>query len=225
MTVTPVNGSATTENFQQTFLTSTTTDCFTSIDMPFNGTAIAGNNTIWMTATLQVTKGPSTPAGATINFTGQTVNIPGIGATPVPDGHVTFSSTATAPSTSYSGGSWATTVPASYSGKTFWVGIPVQVPSTGLPGSVKPVTWSGSINSATPGLTVHWQWQAAVYTNTTQFSTDYAANNLAVAPEDGLGTGDAGTPVNEIKYVTGGARGGGGSNYTGSLSAVAACST
>jgi hypothetical protein len=61
------------------------------------------------------------------------------------------------------------------------------------------------------------------------FSPDY--NSLGVKPVDDptasiyLNGDNAGTPENFKQYVTGGARGGGGNNYTGSWSAVGMCRT
>ena len=79
-----------------------------------------------------------------------------------------------------------------------------------------------SSSSDTPGVSVQWKWAAAVYTN---FSADY--NALGVKPVDDnrasqyRNSDHAGTPENFKAYVIGGARGGGGSNYTGSLSRTA----
>ena len=74
-----------------------------------------------------------------------------------------------------------------------------------------------------PGVKVNWQWSAAVYT---QFSTDPAA--LMAKPSDTASTQStfysnsdhAGTPEAFKRSVVGGARGGGGSNYTGSYSST-----
>jgi hypothetical protein len=64
---------------------------------------------------------------------------------------------------------------------------------------------------------VQWKWAAAVYS---QFPTDLGA--IGVKPIDGGTNSDhAGTPENVKRFVTGGARGGGGSNFTGSYSGTA----
>jgi hypothetical protein len=97
-----------------------------------------------------------------------------------------------------------------------------MAPAT-LPGGIHNVTWSGTISTATPGVKVNWQWAAAVYAN---FNSDY--NLLGVKPVDDKvqnpypNADHAGTPENFKPYVIGGATGGGGSNYTGSLSGTAA---
>src|SRR5262249_46558187 len=106
-------------------------------------------------------------------------------------------------------------------------GLAFQVPADGLPGGINPVTWSGTFVSESPGVTVSWKWGTAVYD---QFSTDGSA--LGVKPVDGASSNPypnsdhARTPESFKAYVTGGARGGGGSNWTGSYSgtsALAAC--
>jgi hypothetical protein len=82
------------------------------------------------------------------------------------------------------------------------------------------VTWSGTINPDTPGVSVQWKWAAAVYKS---FSSNYTA--LGVKPVDDNNNTKifdrAGTPENFKSYVTGGATGGGGSNYTGGYSGTA----
>jgi hypothetical protein len=118
-----------------------------------------------------------------------------------------------------------TTVPISGSDEIFLSGLsyPLIAP---LPGGIHPVTWTGTFTSNTAGITVKWKWGAAVYTT---FSTDY--NLLAIKPthsgscsynnSDHAGTPEgvdttSGKPFQS--FVTGGARGGGGSNFTGSWS-------
>jgi hypothetical protein len=86
------------------------------------------------------------------------------------------------------------------------------------------VIWQGTFSSDTAGLTVNWQWGAAAYTN---FSSKY--NDLGVKPVDDnkasqyQNSDHAGTPENFKAYVVGGARGGGGSNFTGSYSGTGSC--
>src|SRR5262249_7196922 len=83
---------------------------------------------------------------------------------------------------------------------------------------IKPVTWQGDFTTSTAGLTVTWKWGAAVYT------TDMSnLNALGVKPTHNASclysNGDhAGTPEDQKASVVGGARGGGGSNWTGSWS-------
>jgi hypothetical protein len=74
------------------------------------------------------------------------------------------------------------------------------------------------LGSDKEGVSVSWKWGAAVYT---AFSTDYSA--LQILPAHGnsctsSGSDHAGTPEGFTQFVVGGARGGGGSNFTGSWS-------
>jgi len=135
----------------------------------------------------------------------------------VPDARVTFSPTATSATTVFNTATntWETTVPSKLSGNVFLDGVGFSVP-TNLPGSIKPVSWSGRFSVDTPGVKINWQWGAAVYTS---FSSDN--NALGVKPVDDSKTSvyqnadNAGTPENFKTFVTAGALGGGGSNYTG----------
>jgi len=82
-----------------------------------------------------------------------------------------------------------------------------------------PVTWYGEFATDPPGIVIQWKWAAAVYT---QF--DLENNALGVKPVDAnegslyANSDHAGTPEYFKTFVIGGARGGGGSNYTGSYS-------
>jgi hypothetical protein len=225
----PAPNSPTQSTFQQTFESSSTVSCFTSIDMPFNAIPIPGDSSyIWLPAIVQI-HGPNVSSPATINFTHQTITL-GDGGTAysVPNGSTTFSPGATTATTRYDPvtNTWNTTIPSSIGGKSYFTGVEIKVPPTGLPGGIKPVTWTGQIDSTTPGVDVHWQWGAAVYTT---FSPEY--NSLDVKPVDDpnastyQNSDNAGTPENFKQNVTGGARGGGGNNYTGSWSAVGKCTT
>ena len=117
---------------------------------------------------------------------------------------------------------WVTRVPSSgLAGNTFLSGVNFQVPVT-IPGGLKNITWAGIIIPDTPGTSLQWQWAGAVYGI---FSSDY--NALGVKPVDDnqasqyKNSDHAGTPENFVSGVTGGATGGGGSNYTGGYSGTA----
>ena len=143
----------------------------------------------------------------------------------MPDASVTFKPNAAA-TTSFTtpSGPWTTTVPTSLAGNVFLDGLAFQVPIGGLPGGINPVSWKGTFTSATPGVTVQWQWAAAVYTT---FSA--TGNLLGVKPVDDndassyKNSDHAGTPEAFRSFVIGGARGGGGANYTGSYSGTGSC--
>ena len=85
------------------------------------------------------------------------------------------------------------------------------------------MTWSGTwFVPAGLHLTIAWQWAAAVYTS---FPSSYS--DLGIQPVDDTllspyqNADHAGTPEPVRQDVTGGARGGGGSNFTGGLSGTA----
>lgn len=188
----------------------------------FDGTAISKGNYIWFNSVLKPSGLGSHPV--TFRFTQQTITSSNFTLS-VPDATVTFDPVATLAATTFSGGMWVTRVPSSgLAGNTFLSALSYLVPAN-LPGGIKNVTWSGTFTSDTPGVTLQWQWGAAVYV---KFSSD--DNSLGVKPVDDnmasiyKNSDHAGTPedfksnvVNGVT-VTGGATGGGGSNYTGGYS-------
>lgn len=207
-------------------------ECTNAISSNFNGTAIGGGSYIWFSGVLNV-KG--LPSGTTEVFVSHsTITFTANGTTyavKVPDSTVTFSPATTLATTDFTllpprlGYGWETNLPSSgLAGNDLMTAVHVAVPSAGLPGGIKDVVWSATFSSYTSGLTVQWQWAAAVYST---FSANY--NSLGVKPVDDNKASEyknsdhAGTPENFKEYVVGGATGGGGSNYTGSLSATASC--
>ena len=200
----------------------------------FNGTAIAAGDYIWFSSVFTLAgfnpaqlTGPVTLyfGGATINFTANatpyTVDVPGAS--------ITYDPSVTTATTSFDpiNNRWVTELPAAnLPGSNFLTGVEIQVPLGGFPGGINPVTWNanGSFSSSVPGLTAQWQWAAAVYTS---FSSNYS--QLEVKPVDSnqasqyLNSDHAGTPEAFKSFAMGGARGGGGSNWTGSYSGTQAC--
>ncbi|MBV8488961.1 MAG: hypothetical protein JO199_00425 [Candidatus Eremiobacteraeota bacterium] len=194
----------------------------------FNGTAVPSGDTIWFNSVMKVSGAGSSPV--TIAMTNSSIAIVQKGVTTTlktPNAYVTIDPGATSPSLSYSSSqkAWIERVPASTSGNVFLNGAAMAL-STTLPGGANPVTWTATFSSTSPGVSLQWQWAAAAYTT---FSSNN--NALGVKPLDDnhyapYNSDHAGTPENYRSYVTGGARGGGGANYTGSYSgtvAVAAC--
>jgi hypothetical protein len=208
--------------------------CTSAITSNFNGTAIAAGDFVWFNGVVKVSglsKSPTTifVTHATITFTanGKTYLLP------VPDSEITWSTSTTTATTdveilSKEIGSplgWDTDVQFSgLAGNDFLAGFTFPVPSSGLPGGIKNVIWQATFSSNAQNLTVSWKWGAAVYTN---FSPDY--NALGVKPVDDnkasqyQNSDHAGTPENFKTFVIGGARGGGGSNFTGSYSGTGSC--
>jgi hypothetical protein len=199
-----------------------------AISSNFNGTAISAGDWIWFTSVLKV-HGLGSQA-VTIGFMGSIqFSLNGTEyVIPAPSALVTFSPSVTLATTVLSNGMWITNVPLSgLAGNVFLDGVAVQAPTPdGLPGGIQPVTWQGAFCSMTPGLSVQWQWAAAVYMNSS-FGANY--NQLGVKPVDDnkasvyQNSDHAGTPENFGQYVVGGTRSGGGSNFTGSYSGTEAC--
>jgi hypothetical protein len=205
----------------------------TTIASNFNGTPINGGSYIWFNANFKASGIPS--AGATVFFNNSTIQFTADQTynLPVPNAQITFSPNVTCASTSFDSltNTWQTTVPISGSDEIFLSGLAFPVPASfaNVGGKVQgSVIWNGTLGTNTPGvsISISWKWGAAVYTT---FSTDY--NALAVKPthsqsclynnSDHAGTPEgvdtqSGKPFKE--FVTGGARGGGGSNFTGSWS-------
>jgi hypothetical protein len=191
----------------------------------FNGTAIPAGDTIWFNSVFKVSGLNSHPA--TILFDATTINF-SVNGSPVtvtlPPAIITFSATATTASTTYNTGmgAWVTVVPDTYSGNVFLSGAAYHVP-VNYPGGIKSVIWCGDFSADTQGLSVNWQWAAAVYTC---FNSDLTTVGVKPVDDNKLSqyqnSDHAGTPENFKSCVTGGARGGGGSNFTGSYSGTAA---
>jgi len=169
-------------------------------------------------------------AGATITVSGANVQFTASSVAynlPVPDSVITFSSSASTSTTTFDAvhNQWNTTVPTSYSGNVFLAGLS-DYRSTALPGGINPVSWTATFYTNRSGVSLQWQWAAAVYTS---FSANYSA--LGVKPIDATSGSayqnpdHAGTPENYKSYVIGGARGGGGLNWTGSYSSGTASVT
>jgi len=195
-----------------------------SIASNFNGTAIAGGDTIWFTSVLQPKSLVNAPVtifvrNSMITFTANATNY----NIPVPDADIVFNPAATTATTTFTGG-WQTSAPSKgLAGNTLLDAVQFLVPSGGLPGGIKNVTWTASFSTDTAGVSLQWQWGSAVYS---AFDTSY--NALGVKPVDDnkasvyQNSDHAGTPENFKSSLTGGAMGGGGSNFTGSYSGTVA---
>jgi hypothetical protein len=208
-------------------------ECTSTITSNFNGTAINQGDYIWFTGVINLKGLGSSPttlyvSHASITFTANNQTY----IVEVPSSAITFSSATTLASTDYVqlkplflGKGWRTKLQSSgLAGNDLMTAVEFAVPAGGLPGGIKNVAFTATFSSFATGLTVNWQWGAAVYTS---FDTDY--NDLGVKPVDDnkaskyQNSDHAGTPENFKSFVTGGAAGGGGSNYTGSYSATGSC--
>jgi hypothetical protein len=191
-----------------------------SISSNFNGTAIGAGSDVWFSSVGKISG--LVGNSATIRIKNATITSNNF-TVAVPDSVITISSSVTTASTTFDAASntWESTIPLSgYSGNVFLEGATLPTPN-GLPGGINPVVWQADFTTDTPGVKINWTWAAAVYS---QFSTD--PNALGVKPVDGSGANPyrnsdhAGTPESFTQFVHGGARGGGGSNFTGSYSAT-----
>jgi sugar lactone lactonase YvrE len=191
----------------------------------FNGTPIQGGDFIWFNANFTAKGIPS--SGATLFFQNSTISFTADKAynVPVPNSQITFSPSATCSSISFNSltNTWMITVPVSGSDEIFLSGLTFPVPTSfaNVNGKVSgPVAWTGTFGTNIPGVSMQWKWGAALYTC---FPSDYNLLNVKPTHQNAcnLNNGDhAGTPENRQfqQCLIGGARGGGGSNFTGSWS-------
>lgn len=188
-----------------------------SITGNFNAGTLPAGDYLWFSLVTNPTSSLSAPVNiyavnGTINFTANSIAY----SIAIPDAQVAFQTPGTTPSTTYTS-QWSTTAPSNQSGNIFLSGVSFAIPNGGLPGGIKDVTVTENFltDSGTP-VTLNWQWAAALYN--ASMGTNY--NTFGVSPVDS--SFKAGTPVNQLADFLGGAgTGGGGSNYTGSLSATA----
>ena len=159
--------------------------CTTAITSNFNGTAIAAGNYVWFNAVVKVSGLNASPA--TVFVTHATITFTANGKTyllPVPPSEITFDTSTTEATTDFeilskeigSPLGWDNDLQFSgLAGNDFLGALKARVPAGGLPGGIKNVVWQVTFSSNTSGLTVNWQWAAAVYTS---FGMDY--NSLGV---------------------------------------------
>jgi hypothetical protein len=202
------------------------------ISSNFNGTAVSSGNYIWFSAVGKLAgSAPSTPF--TIDLTGSQITFTSTDAshTPIvvsaPNAVITFGPSGTTASDSFASGSWDVTAAYNASGNVFLDGVAFKIPSGISITSANPVTWTAdfSTNASSP-FTLNWAWAAAAYSSScTAMGSTSAYGSLDVQPADNsihAGTPNACGPSITPNYLEPGARGGGGSNWTGSLSGTVA---
>ena len=205
--------------------------CTSSIASNFNGTSIAAGDYVWFNSVFRP-KGVPSSGTTTIQLMSATAIFRANGTdyiVSLPPAEITFSPSVTQATLTYNGAEYVETVPSSFTGNVFLSGIPgpaplFTVPAGGWPGGIKPVTLQISANLP-PGVSLQWQWGAAVYSPfPISFWQAQFVKPLHSTSLDQFHNGDqAGTPENVKQYVVGGARGGGGSNFTGSYSSTGIC--
>ena len=135
----------------------------------------------------------------------------------VPDAQVSFESLVLSATTEFANNTWITTVPRGYTNYVFMTGLAYQVP-VNFPGSISNITWTADIGVNKTGVAISWKWAAAVYTS----FGDHSA--LQIKPLGGLlqnpylNNDKAGAPQNFKTFLVSGAKGSGGTNYTGNYS-------
>jgi hypothetical protein len=201
----------------------TTNKC--SIGGGFNYNPIKTNCYVWFNSVLTPCTG-ITNKTYTVTITGQTIT-GDIGGTnvslTVPDATITYSSTTTNCTTTFSNNTWVTTCPlgSTLNGDQFGSGLAYKMPFASSGGGT--LAWSGNF-ATTAGVPVMWKWGACVYTN---LSTTYT--NLGVKPVDdstkcSYKNSDAAcTPENFKQYLAFGARCGYYGNYCGNRTGPWVC--
>jgi len=194
-----------------------------SSESNFNAQNIASGDVVWFQSVIQWT-GSSPKVLTHVHITGQTLTFVEPDGTTftknVSSSVVIYDPSATTATTVWNASAfrWDTTVPASYTGDVFAGGYAYFVGSGGLPGATK-VTWKATFQTSETCLSVNWKWSAAVYTS---FTTSNGKIGVKPVDSNSLSTytnsDHAGTPENFKAYLAAGARGGGGSNFTGSYS-------
>lgn len=196
-----------------------------SIGAGFNGQSIPAGDTVWFQAVLQwVGPGPSIVTHVHLYPVNITISEPDgvVFVENIPGAEVTYDPSATSASTVWNAtlSEWITTVPASYGGDVFASGYPFHVPSGGLQAGTH-VRWDVNFHSSEGCLSFNWKFAAAVYTH---FAAWGEYGSIGVKPVDSpslssyANSDHAGTPEAYKAYLTAGAMGGGGSNFTGSYS-------
>ncbi len=192
-----------------------------SLVSSFNSSTIPAGRYIWFNSVFDPSTLPSSGVvnfyvtNSVITFTANsqqyTIN--------VPNAHIRFASNISNSTTQFLNNTWETMAPLSATGNIFLTGHAYQVPVS-LPGSISNVTWTATIRSDRAGVSSVWKWSAATYSS-------FAANaSIQVKSRDGLLTtsylnlDNAGAPQNFKAQLVSGARGTGGTNYTGTYTST-----
>jgi hypothetical protein len=161
---------------------------------------------VWLSAVFQP---KFSGTNATVSFTDSVVTINGAQFS-APNSYIQLeSSLQTCGTSQFTDGEWQTVAPLPGSGNTFLSAISIPVPS-GVNWANAEVTWCGDVTA--PGE-IQVQIAAAVYTS----CSETAANPEACETHTNY---HAGVPTGCLNNLVAGGTGGGGSNYSGSLSAT-----
>ena len=216
------NGCTNTQNVVVTVNPVQTVNCVIngSITSSFTSTAIPAGRYIWFNSVFDRGSFTGITGPVTFNVTNSKITFTANSqqyTLNVPDSRIRFDATVTSASTQFINNVWETAVPRTYTSYVFMSGLSYLVPSN-LPGNISNIKWTADISIDKTGITVSWKWAAAVYTS-------FAGHaGLNIKPIGGLckihiqHSDKAGTPENFKAFVVSGAKGTGGTNYTGNYS-------
>jgi hypothetical protein len=226
------NGCINTQNVVVTVNPAATVNCTinnTSLTANFNSTSIPAGRYIWFNSSLNpgsIGSGTSTVTmnitNAVVTFTANSVQY----TLNIPNGRIRFDASVTSASTQFVNNVWETVVPRSFTSYIFMTGLAYQVP-VNFPGSISNVRWSANVSIDRASTSINWRWSAAVYTS---FAANAGVNvkPISSTTQNPYPNSDvAGTPENFKSFLVSGARGAGGTNYTGNFvtSSSLTCST
>ena len=184
----------------------------------FNSTAIPAGRYIWFNSSFDPGSLGTGTSMVTMNITNTVITFTANSQQyilNVPDARIRFDALALTASTQFVNGKWETVVPRSFTSYIFMTGLSYQVPIN-FPGSISNVRWTTNVSIDRTNTSINWRWSAAVYT------TFAGHSGINVKPVSGNtqnpypNSDRAGTPENFKSNLVSGARGTGGTNYTGS---------
>ena len=226
------NGCNNTQNVVVTVNPVATVNCTingSSMVADFNSTEVPAGSFIWFNSSFDPGSLGTGTSTVTMSFTNTVITFTANSQQyilNVPEARVRFDDLALSASTQFVNGIWETVVPRSFTDYVFMTGLSYQVPIN-FPGSISDVRWTTNVSIDRTNTSIEWRWSAAVYT------TFAAHPGIAVKPVNGStlnpypNSDKAGTPENFKTSLVDGARGDGGTNYTGSYvnSGDITCST
>ena len=192
-----------------------------TISSSFNSTRIPAGKYIWFNANIKMNMYYDC-VPTVIDVTNNVITFSANGVPYVlhaPDAHIILDPAATCSTATWNAGMnrWDIVAPILGTEEIFFTGLGFQVP-VDFPGGIKPVHWTATFTANHPGVTFDWKWSAAVYGTD---MSNYAGLGVKASTKKACGCNNsdkAGAPENKKSFVMNGARGGGGSNYTGSWS-------
>ena len=216
------NGCTNTQNVVVTVNPVTSTiNCVinSSVTQDFNSTEIPAGRFIWFNSAFSTGSLGTGTAPVTITVTNSKISFTANSVQyllDVPDAHIRFDALATIASTEFVNNVWETTVPRNFSDYIFMNGLSYKVP-VNFPENITNVVWTADISIDKTGITLDRRWSAAVYTS---FAANAGVNVKPITSnllDSYLNSDDAGTPENFKSFVVAGAKGSGGTNYTGTF--------